>query len=162
MTEYCGLFFHLLFSQLLLLCGNENIYSCACRTCGLECYGYWIFRRLAVFYNADMNLDILFRTCGRESLCQSKFTKSLSLSKIIPLRTQNYDSSEAIWAFYKRNIISKGIWSTMSSTVISNKGYLLTLCPLHEFIDCFVENMWRRSATAGKKDSKMFSHGYPW
>lgn len=44
----------------------------------------------------------------------------------------------------------------MSSTVISNKGYLLTLCPLHEFIDCFVENACGEVPQQGKKTVKGF------
>lgn len=82
-------FFIFCFNGYCFSVGMRTFTDCARRTCGLECYGYWIFRRLAVFYNADMNLDIMFRMCGRESLCQSKFTNSLSFSKIIPLRTQN-------------------------------------------------------------------------
>ena len=58
------------------------------RTCGLECFGEWIFRRLVVF-NVDVSLDMMCLEHVTESFCQSKFTKSLSSHKIVPLRTEN-------------------------------------------------------------------------
>lgn len=58
MTEYSGLFFIFCFNGYCFSMGMRIFTSYACRTCGLECRGYRIFRRLAVF-NVDMNLGMM-------------------------------------------------------------------------------------------------------
>ena len=40
-------------------------------------------------FNVDVSLDMMFLEHVTESFCQSKFTKSLSSHKIVPLRTEN-------------------------------------------------------------------------
>lgn len=40
-------------------------------------------------FNVDVSLDMMCLEHVTESFCQSKFTKSLSSDKIVPLRTEN-------------------------------------------------------------------------
>lgn len=109
----------------------------ACRTCGLECCAHCVFRRLAVF-NADMNLGMmcLEHVTGNHYVSQNSL-KAYRLVKLFLWEHKTMTVRRQSEDFRKGVTISKRIWSTVSSRVISNRACLLTSCPLNEFIGFF-------------------------